>query len=145
MTCVLTKGDNYLKILIASASLLIGGLIYVIYRTENLLMFSWFSNLGLSENILFLRKSFGGYALCPWGKYNMPAALWLFAYLYIIDAIWSNYQLTKLYKIFFWFMPILSILSEIFQLFHLLPGTFDILDMATYIMAIIIYFLINKH
>ena len=74
----------------------------------------------------------------------MPAALWLYAYLYVIDTIWDKSHTSILYKSFFWLMPAISILSEILQLFHILPGTFDILDVGSYVGVVIIYFIINK-
>lgn len=144
MVNISTSGNNYIKIIIASISLIIGGLIYVVFRSESLIMFSWFDKLGLSESISVLREIFGNKTIYSWLNYNMPAALWLFAYMYVIDAIWNNFDNAILYKPFFWLMPIIAILSEFLQLLDLMPGTFDILDLLSYLFSVIIYFSLNK-
>lgn len=135
--------NRILKLLAASIALVIGGLIYIIYRSESLIMFSWFDNLGLSNNISFLRELYSANSIYSWVKYNMPAALWLFAYLFVIDAIWEKRMTSPMYKAFFWFMPVIAVLSEVLQLINLLPGTFDIFDVCSYIVAVVIYFILN--
>ena len=64
--------------------------------------------------------------------------------MYVIDAIWDNFDNAILYKPFFWLMPIIAILSEFLQLLHLMPGTFDILDLSSYLFSVIIYYSLNK-
>lgn len=137
-------GYNFIKVWVASILLIIGGLIYVIFRSESLIMFSWFDKLGLSENIYSLRFGFGNNDIYPWVIYNLPAALWLLAYLYVIDAIWYKHDNYKLYKPFLWLMPFIAFFSEFLQLLHVMPGTFDILDVMAYTCAVIIYLTINK-
>lgn len=128
---------------IAFLSLFIGGIIYVLFRADTLVMFSWFDFLGLSNFIKFLRSLIVNYECHPWVIYNMPAALWLLSYLCIISTIWNKYKNSKLYTVFFWLMPLISILSEFFQLFGILSGTFDVYDVISYIFSIIIYYLIR--
>lgn len=70
-------------------ALTVGGLIYIRYRCESLLMFDWFQHLGLSNFIGRFRNSGDDY-VCGWVKFNMPAGLWLFAYMLVIDAVWGK-------------------------------------------------------
>ena len=44
-----------LKATIGITMLIVGGLLYIIYRTEHLLMFSWFHKIGLSPIIEFIQ------------------------------------------------------------------------------------------
>lgn len=45
------------KAMIGAASLTLGGLIYIQYRTDSLLMFDWFHGLGLTDYIENLRNN----------------------------------------------------------------------------------------
>lgn len=80
-----------------------------------------------------------------WVIYNLPDALWLFSYLLYIDAIWSNSFHNSLYKLFFWSIPIFSILLEFLQLANFIPGTFDIVDIMFYIISVLLVLIIDYH
>ena len=45
------------KAVVGGTALIIGGLIYIKYRSESLLMFDWFSGLGLTEYIEYFRNN----------------------------------------------------------------------------------------
>ena len=145
MTIILNKDilTRMAEATIGLVALTIGGLIYIRYRSENLLMFDWFDNLNLSSLIDELRTSTDTTSLYGWIKYNMPAGLWLFSYMFVIDSIWwkdrNNYYICFLYA-----LPILAITSELMQLFKLCPGTFDILDIISYFLAILIFLITKK-
>ena len=128
---------------IGLVALTLGGLIYIRYRSENLLMFDWFDNLNLSNFIGGLRASTDGASLYGWIKYNMPAGLWLFSYMFVIDSVWGKDR-NICYMCFLYVLPILAIISELMQLFKLLPGTFDIMDILSYSLAILIFLIIKK-
>lgn len=122
--------------------LIIGGAIYVLYRNEHLLMFDWFQYLGISDYINRLRAEANGLSLYEWVKYSMPAGLWLFSYMFIIDSIWGKGS-NALYKSFLYVLPVLAILSELMQCIKILPGTFDIMDLISYVLAIIVFLIIK--
>ena len=73
----------------------------------------------------------------------MPAGLWLFSYLFIIDSVWGNYK-RSVYKCFLCTLPIMAITSELLQYFGILSGTFDFLDLMSYISAIFLFIFIKK-
>lgn len=129
--------------IIGLIALTIGGLIYILYRSENLLMFDWFDNLNLSSLIDRLRTSTDTTSVYGWIKYNIPAGLWLFSYMFVIDSIWWKDK-NKYYMYFLYVLPILAISSELMQLFKLCPGTFDILDIISYFLAILIFLITKK-
>jgi hypothetical protein len=107
-------------------------------------MFSWFEKLGLSTSVEYLRNTYGEHSIFAWVKYNLPAALWLFSYLFIMDSIWANHPNKTIYWIFMSLVPIMAFSSEILQYFSLIPGTFDFKDLLSYFYAIIFFLIINK-
>jgi hypothetical protein len=133
-----------LRATLGTLAILAGGFIYVVFRSEHLIMFSWFDKLGLSPSVEYLRNAYGEHTIYAWAKYNLPAALWLFSYLFIMDSIWSNRQNKTLYLTFMSIVPIMAFSSEILQYFSLISGTFDYKDLLSYFCAIIFFLIINK-
>lgn len=130
------------KVLTALVALFFGGLVYIVFRRESLLMFNWFYELGLKDIIIGLRQEYGQMNLLEWVRYNMPAALWLFSYLFIIDSIWEDNNNPK-YRFFILILPTIAVVSEIMQFFEILPGTFDLLDVAGYLLATLLFITIK--
>ena len=131
------------KAIIGVAALTIGGLIYIRYRNENLLMFDWFHGLGLTEQIEDFRNNTEMPSVYGWVKYNIPAGLWLFAYMFVIDSIWGEDK-NNVYLYFLFFLPLLALASELMQYFGMLPGTFDLMDLLSYVSSIFLCIIINK-
>lgn len=128
---------------IGLVALTIGGLIYIRYRSESLLMFDWFHNLGLTDFIEDFRSNSDIPNVYGWVKYNLPAGLWLFAYMFVIDAVWGkDKNLVSMY--FLYVLPLLAVASEFMQLVGLLPGTFDFMDLISYMSAILLFVIIKK-
>jgi hypothetical protein len=113
----------------------LGGFIYIIFRTEKLIMFRWFEYLNLANEINTI-KSFGNtFSFPDWFIYNLPDGLWVFSYTAISLEIWKN-SITR-YSIF-WILiiPIAAILSELLQLLKIISGTFDFADIVSYLLGI---------
>ena len=132
-----------LEAIIGVAVLVVGGLIYVRYRSESLIMFDCFRGLGLTEDIENFRNNVEMPNVYGWVKYNMPAGLWLFAYMFIIDSIWGKDK-NNVYRCFLYILPFLAIISEVMQYVGILPGTFDYMDLLSYILSIILFTIIKK-
>jgi len=130
------------KVMLSLVILLLGGLIYVIFRDKSLLMFDWFNTIGISNEVDGLRNLFQGEGIYGWVKYSLPDGLWIFSYMFIVDAIWDH-ERNIVSMIFLWGLAILALLSECFQYFELIPGVFDWIDMASYILAISIFLIIK--
>lgn len=130
------------RVILSLGFLFFGGLIYIIYRDKSLLMFDWFNSIGISNEIDGLRNLFQGDGIYGWVKYSLPDGLWIFSYMFLIDAIWDG-ERNIVSKWFLWFLPIVAILSECLQYFGLLPGVFDWMDMACYMLAITLFLIIK--
>lgn len=130
------------KMVVALISLTLGGLAYVIFRPKSLVMFDWFEQMGIMPFVNQLRQEYGSITLNDFWLNSVPAGLWLFSYLYVIDSIWQQKNL--LYKYFLYLLPFAAIASEFLQLTSLVPGTFDIVDVLCYLLAFLT-FLIIKH
>lgn len=138
--------DVFIRIVEAAIGLValtIGGLIYIRYRSESLLMFDWFHNLSLSDSIEDFRSNCEMPNVYGWVKYNLPAGLWLFAYMFVIDAVWGKDN-NRVSMYFLYVLPLLAAASEFMQFVGLLPGTFDAMDLLSYISAILLFVIIKK-
>ena len=120
-------------------TLLLGGLIYILFRQDTLKMFSWFDNINVSAAISELR-------LCTvplsghfpnWFLYSLPDGLWLFSYLSVLLAVWDN-VISKHNIHWLLLVPMVAIFSEIGQLFEIVPGTFDIFDLIFYLLGTVL-------
>lgn len=124
------------KIVIALAALLVGGLVYVLWRDDTLTMFIWFDQIGLTNLVESLRNHTG--FLSPyvphWILFSLPNALWLISGLLIFESIWGN---TSWANKLFWFSALwfIAIGAEVCQGLRIIPGTFDWHDMALMILA----------
>ena len=132
-----------IKILFATFLSVIGGLLYLIFRSDNLIMFSWFNSLKLTDFIINLRNTYGNHNIYEWTKLNLPAGLWLFSYLLIMDTIWKKED-KIFYPLFISFLPLIALISEFMQLVHVIPGTFDIMDLLSYGISIALFILVKK-
>ena len=124
-------------------TLLLGGLIYILFRQDTLKMFSWFDNINLSTAISELRLftvPFSGH-FPNWFLYSLPDGLWLFSYLSVLLAVWDN-VISKHNIHWLLLVPMVAIFSEIGQLFEIVPGTFDIFDLIFYLLGTVLPVLI---
>lgn len=124
------------RYILAIAALVAGGLIYLCCRSETLLMFAWCKRLGLGQVLGAARESVSGVIVfCPdWILLSLPNALWLFAGLVMLDAIWgAEFRKDKM----FWLISFWGIAmgSEFAQAPHFLPGTFDWQDVSLMTLA----------
>lgn len=128
------------------STLILGGLIYISFRVDSLMMFKWFENFSLRKPIDSLREmTLVHKSLLPdWMLYSLPDGLWVFSYVSLILLLWGN-KLSSFNIIWIFLMPIFAIASEVGQLLSLIPGTFDIIDLIFYILGTIIPLIIyNK-
>ena len=132
---------RYINIAVAAVCLILGGLIYMTFRTQSLQMFEWLESLHLMPMVQGLRVSYSHMEFPDWVLYNLPDGLWLLSYMLVIGTIWHKDN--NIYATFFlWMLPGLAIGSELLQLFKIIPGTFDVLDLLSYALAMLIYKLI---
>lgn len=126
-------------------TLLLGGLIYILFRQETLQMFGWFDSINLLGIISELREltiPMKKY-LPEWFIYSLPDGLWVFSYVSGLMLVWDNH-INK--SNFFWIIliPFLSLSSEFVQFYNLIPGTFDLMDMTFYLIGAVLPIIIFK-
>jgi len=105
-------------------SLLLGSMIYILFRSESLL---YNRLLGSLFHPIATPKT----AIEQLIVYSLPDGLWAMSYTMLILHIRKNTKITTL--IWASIIPLLGIISEIAQYFFILPGTFDIFDLSMYI------------
>ena len=137
-----TNKQRIVKVVLSFAILIIGGLIYVGFRDKSLLMFNWFEQLGIIGAIDAFREIVKSEGVYGWVKNSLPDGLWLFAYMFLVDAIWNGSKSISSY-IFIFSLPFWALLSELLQYFGLVPGVFDWIDIASYLFAILLYVIIK--
>ena len=118
-------------------SLLLGGLIYIFFRSSSLLMFRWFEYIGIFQYIESTRNSLLIYSnhLPNWIIYALPDGLWVFSYTCFMLSIWTDFTTAKS-VIWTLFIPVFAILTEIGQGLNLIQGTFDSIDVLCYIVGV---------
>lgn len=119
-------------IIAAAFSLFLGCGIYTVARPQSLLMFRWFDAVGLHDAISSVRGTFSwvSSAIPAPVVFSAPLALWVFSYCLLVRAIWYS-EVARSRHIWFWCLPAIAVLSELGQAVHLVPGTFDLLDLCT--------------
>jgi len=125
--------------------ILLGGLIYTLYRSKNILLFDWYNYLGFSQNIIQFRKIFNPNDLVfsNFLTQNLPDGLWVYSFASCMLLIWRDHQST--HKYLYIIIPIfLSITSEFLQLYNVLSGTYDIKDILSYVIFSILATILFK-
>jgi hypothetical protein len=101
------------------------------------MVFGWYDRLGISHTIVALRRVAG-----PWRHdipsallYSLPDALWVYAFTAALALIWKMQPKTTQRLLWLFLPSILAIGAEFGQAVHLVQGTFDWLDVVSYVLA----------
>ena len=102
--------------------IMLGSAIYFFFRDKQEIIFGFFQFLSVAPKINFAPD---------WIKYNLPDALWFYAFLSTLIFIW---QRKISVQSIIWLIAAISMgfLSEAFQFFSVIPGTFDLKDLLAY-------------
>ena len=138
---------KYNKLIFGSlASLILGTLIYILFRASTLKIFTWLNYLGINILDNNIRKSALTISnhIPDWILLSLPDGLWLFSYVSLMLYIWKN---TITVQNLFWIsiIPAVAIASETAQYFGILQGTFDPMDLLLYILGGFLPLLIFKN
>jgi len=132
--------SNIRKLIFLSIlSILFGGFIYVAFRSDSIILFSWIDYIGFTESIDNLRlKTLPYKDIFPdWVLYSLPDGLWLFSFSSAVMVIWEREL--KLYSFIIWISMLILVISlEILQYYNIINGTFDIIDIIFFIFAAIL-------
>ena len=126
------------EIILGVVFLACGCTIYLLFRSKTLNIYQWCSALGLSNMIDTLRSSVQCWNLSAFVKFSLPDGMYCAAYILMIDAIWHKDKgIIKNFIIAF--VPIVTISSELLQIFGLVKGTFDVYDLICYAIPPLVY------
>lgn len=120
-----------IHVIASITGILIGGSIYILWRADTLLMFSWFQTLGMRNVVNVWRNWAAPYSVFPrWVYFSLPQGLWLFSGLLAIHCIWRDSQCSEELT---WCSLLLAIAGglELGQLAGIVPGRFDPADLVT--------------
>lgn len=141
----MTISKTYLTTVHSIAPLLIGGLIYISFRSTSLRMFEWFNSIGLQNSMNLYRYNVSGLKdlLPQWVYFSLPDGLWVYSFSSALIIFWNN----DIKKIKFWLLiPCISgILVELLQSLKFFPGTFDIADLIFTILGLLLSIIIINH
>lgn len=109
--------------------IIFGASIYILFRSTDLLVFKWFSNLGMLNKVITYREFVSPISiyLPNWFKYSLPDGLWAYSFSASLLLCWKDH--IKIGKIFFLIPFFCSIVLELFQGLKFFPGTFDLVDL----------------
>lgn len=122
--------------------IIIGGLIYVSFRSSSLKMFEWLAYIGTNDLVCWFRNMIMPIKdkVPSWIYFSLPDGLWVYSSTSALLILWNS-------RINLWiFIPLFtSIVIEIAQKTKIVSGTFDILDLSFSILGVLLSNLIITH
>jgi len=114
----------------------VGVSIYLLFRKDTLLVFSWLDYIGaidtlfmIRDNIFFVRKYIPEFII-----YSLPDGIWVYSGTVAFIIIWKK-STKNIFSVFWVFLPFsCAVVIEIFQLFRIVNGTFCSVDIVFYIL-----------
>ncbi len=129
------------QITLSIIALLIGGTIYIFFRSDNLILFDWLYSIGIKNILSDIRTDFLSYNrinIPNWAKYSLPDGLWIFSYMLLVNVI-NKEANDSMSKLIIYFLPSIAIIWEFAQALHYVPGMFDYLDLVFYLFFILLF------
>lgn len=124
--------------IVALLLILTGGMIYVLYRPESLLLFRVTDSLGMTPLIDIVRSNTSKVMLPSFMINSLPAGLWTASYLMMM-YITTKFHTRRIRLMLALPLPVMAIVLELMQFFGWCPGTFDIYDLICYIVPLFIF------
>lgn len=126
-----------LQILIGLVMLLLGGIIYLLFRPTTLLLFHTLDLVGLMPLVTDCRTLVATCQPSEFVVYSLPGSLWAASYILLVVSLleramrWQRMIVASI-------IPLAGICSELMQQAGLLPGVFDTADLVCYAVPLII-------
>ena len=127
-----------MKLISGVASLLAGAVIYLLFRSKNLLGFELLHRIGVGPWADRMRSFTADVRLPDVVVNSLPGGLWALGYILVIDSIFSH-QSRSTRIVWASVIPLLGVCSEVLQGVGLLPGVFDLWDLVCYALPFIIF------
>lgn len=127
--------------------LIVGGILYLLYRPYDLMMFSWIESIGMLEDLIHFRQLINGKPHLPdFIIYSFPNTLWVYSLLSFLYLNWKQYPI--IFFSLYGLVSMIVVFLEVSQAIFPVLGTFSWADLnSTFITLIIhqlIHFKINK-
>ena len=120
--------------------LLLGGLIYISFRDENLLLFHWLRKLNVNYSLLRCFNADHN-IIKSYVIYSLPNGLWVLSGILVIGSIWKDKKCN--FYLYISILIFIALFIETAQKLNIMYGTFDVIDIFTIIIfssiGIIIY------
>lgn len=104
--------------------ILLGCSIYLLFRSENILLFQWVQKIGFESFLTTLRENSLSIKVPNWLLYSLPDGLWVYAFTAALFLFWKGKN-----SIWIWIPIFTSVLFEVAQATKIIPGTFDFIDL----------------
>lgn len=127
-----------MKLFAGIVSLFCGAVIYLLFRSKQLLGFALLRRIGVESWVDKLRSAVDHSSIPNTIIYSLPGCLWSLGYILIIDWLFGNQTLAKR-RAWAVIIPLLGVGSEVLQGFGILPGTYDFWDLIFYAVPYIFY------
>ena len=113
------------------APITIGGLIYLLFRADTLLMFRWIEIVGMDTYLYNIRSCFSSIKITDISilLYSVPDGLWVYSLTAFMLFVWKG-ELSKHSAAWLLIGPVLATGGEIAQGLGLINGTFDLYDLV---------------
>ncbi len=132
-----------IQLLFASLCLLMGISIYLLFRSRLHLGFMVFDSLGFASAIDAIRSFTKDVTAPDFIRFCLPDGLWTTSYILFSD--WFNRNESQRSRLIWTSaIPLIGCMSEMMQLCGMLPGVFDVLDLACYFLPFLTYCIIIK-
>lgn len=107
-------------------------------------MFSWFEAFNIYSFVNTYRELGEHISLPDFIIFNLPDGLWITSYLFIVNSV---IPVRNKRELLFWILllPLISVLGEFLQYYHIIEGQFDIIDILCYILPVIINLIILRY
>ena len=135
---------HHILIALSILLLVVGGMIYLLCRSETILLNRLVQAIGLGPCFevprAYMHERFP-YAV--W-VYSLPAGLWAASYI-LMAHTFSEGMTARSRLAYAAVIPLLGALSELLQWCDIVPGAFDLLDILCYITPYLLYLIIFKY
>ncbi|PYF05612.1 hypothetical protein [Ureibacillus chungkukjangi] len=116
--------------------IILGGLIYTLFRVDTLLIFKVYKLFQIDSIIHQIRAISVNLDIPSFVKYSLPDGLWVYAFTYFLVSMWRFDEDSGKVKYLIMGIPLLlGGGAEILQLFIHQMGTFDVQDLLISLLA----------
>ena len=126
-----------LKTALGAILILIGGILYLLFRPHTLLLFRVVEMLGFDPIVHSWRQHTLLWNWPEWAVYCLPDGLWSSGYVLIVEGLFLPHPYKWLVA---GIIPVVGAATELLQWAGIMPGTFDVVDIVCYLLPYPIWF-----